>query len=197
MRSGDRRPAILSHHNAGPASRRPVPTAAPVAQPVNRECEVHKQWPGESGTTYPDVPDPGPSTIDGTRGAVAVWYPDMNAQTCRAELTHIAPATAQRLAHTMMQLPKSPPGKFSCPSDNGLRVILYFTSKDQQIHPVEIQPTGCGRVYTYGQTPTKALSTEWDKFRFIAPPAWKTQDEQSRPDNFEGRPYGRPPQRSM
>jgi hypothetical protein len=77
-------------------------------------------------------------------GVVAVWVPGLNQRPCRAVITRVTKESAGLLAADILSAPKVPPGRFSCPMDDGTHVRLYFTySGAAEPERVDVALTGC------------------------------------------------------
>lgn len=84
--------------------------------------------------------DPDPSSV------VAIWSPGGNAVACQNLRTTGGRTVARALASDVRTAPTFPSGRFSCPSDDGAGVRLYFAFVGGPDEYVMVRLGGCGGI---------------------------------------------------
>lgn len=148
-----------------------IPTLPPATQRRGGVCLV-------SGGLAPTWAFRGrPPTVDAApTGAVVAWLPGLNSARCRAYLTNLAAAPAQRLAHEINAAPRFPSGVFNCPSDDGTAIAAYFRvpgAPPDKGQLVVIGLTGCASISAAHRGSRQLTSGVLTGLAASAPPAWR------------------------
>jgi hypothetical protein len=127
--------------------RSPVHAATPTVPlpPHMVSCRMFDDLIAGTGRRRPWVDaDPAAATL--------VWLPGVWARTCRPAITTLSRDDARTVAKSIRSGTRSLPGISNCGSDDGGRVVVYFTydgTADAEV--VRIALSGCGGVTAPGR----------------------------------------------
>jgi hypothetical protein len=108
------------------------------------------------------------------RRVTATWVREATlTKPCTTAVTTANGALAARLAADIDQAPAYPDGRYNCPSDNGVGVVLIFgydgTHRDEL---VAIQLQGCSSVAAPGRRLRLLTTPVRRDLRQMSPPQW-------------------------